>query len=343
MKDYTENHIKVGGSGPFSEYYTAQYGNAIFRKALQANTVWTVAAAARGYSIGAVDYVLKPIVLEILKAKVAVFADLFRLRRQIEQQAERLRVANDEVTSLNRLLEQRANELERVNRELETLSHSVSHDLRAPLRGISGFIHIVLRDYSGRLDETGRSHLRRIGLAAERMDAMIVALLALARIARQEIARSTVELSELTCCIGMEAAEREPERNVLVTVQPGVCARCDPTLLRVVLENLIGNAWKLMRKCAQARIEFGVTAEGGEPVCFVRDNGAGFEMTDSERMFCPFQRLHGEEEFPGMGIGLTTVQRIINRHGGRIWATGEVNHCATFCFTLGEKAVQQQA
>ena len=299
-------------------------------------------AAKRGYSLGAGDYVLKPIVPEILKAKVTVFANLFRFRRQIEQQAERLRVANDEIRTLNSHLEQQSNELAAINKELETFSYSVSHDLRAPLRGILGFIQIVLRDYSGRLDETGRSHLRRIRETVGRMDAMIVALLGLSRITQQEIVSSAVDLSELARRIGIETAASEPKRNVVVTVQPGVLASGDPTLLRVVLENLIGNAWKFTGKREQARIEFGVTVDGGERAYFVRDNGAGFEMAHSERMFDAFQRLHGQEEFPGMGIGLPTVRRIINRHGGRIWAAGEVNHGATFYFTLGEKPFQQE-
>ncbi|TAK36976.1 MAG: HAMP domain-containing protein [Chloroflexota bacterium] len=225
-------------------------------------------------------------------------------------------------------------QLEQVNHELEAFSYSVSHDLRAPLRAIDGFSHAVLEDYADKLDEEGKQYLQRMCAASKRMERLIDDLLKLSRITRAELRREEVDLSAMAQEITAELRDRQPEREVQLVVTPRLVADGDPRLLRVVLENLLSNAWKFTSKHPRARIELGVTEHEGKPAYFVRDDGAGFDMAYAEKLFGAFQRLHSAEEFPGTGIGLATVQRIINRHGGRIWAEGAVDEGATFYFTL---------
>jgi len=300
----------------------------------------------KGYLTGAVDYIIKPVVPEILRAKVSVFVDLFRMREQVQRQAEQLALANRE-------LERRAAELETVNNELEAFSYSVSHDLRAPLRSIDSFSQILLEEHAGKLDADGQDCLRRVRAATSRMGQLIDDLLRLSRVTRAEMHLETVDLSALAHSVAAELQGREPQRQVEFTIAPGVTAQGDARLLQVVLENLMGNAWKFTAKQEKARIEFGVlqerdletrrrgdaetlplTASPLLPVYFVRDNGAGFDMAYADKLFGAFQRLHSPSEFPGTGIGLATVSRIIHRHGGRVWAEGEVEKGATFYFTL---------
>jgi light-regulated signal transduction histidine kinase (bacteriophytochrome) len=223
------------------------------------------------------------------------------------------------------------------NRELEAFSYSVAHDLRAPLRGIDGFSQALLEDYSDKLDEEGQRHLRWVRDSAQRMAQLIEGLLSLARISRGDLRRERVDLSDLARVTAARLKASEPERNVEFLIAEGLTATGDSRLLGIVLENLLANAWKFTRKQARARVEIDCDERDGIPVFFVRDNGAGFDMAFASKLFGVFQRLHTSEEFEGTGIGLATVQRIIRRHHGRIWAEGSVGGGATFYFTVDEK------
>jgi signal transduction histidine kinase len=235
-------------------------------------------------------------------------------------------------------LEDANRELEATNRELEAFSYSVSHDLRAPLRSIDGFSQIILEDYAEELDEEGKDYLCRVRTASQKMGRLIDDLLGLSRVTRGALNRKRVDLSALAMEVAEELREAKPERKVEFSIQKGLEVWGDPRLLRVALVNLIGNAWKFTEKKHEARIEFGLDEElsrrGHIPVYYVRDNGAGFEMIYADKLFGAFQRLHGQDEFEGTGIGLATVQRVVHRHGGRIWAEGEEGRGATFYFTL---------
>jgi signal transduction histidine kinase len=236
-------------------------------------------------------------------------------------------------------LEDANRELEGANRELEAFSYSVSHDLRAPLRTIDGFSQILQEDYEAVLDEEGLDYLGRVRAASGHMAMLIDDLLDLSRVSRRPLRREPVDLASLATEIieGLRAAE--PERNVEFVAGGDIKAYGDVSLLKVALENLLGNAWKFTEREGEARIEFGVDRRPRSgllgPVYFVRDNGAGFDQAYSDKLFGAFQRLHGQDEFEGTGIGLATVARIIHRHGGRVWAEGEVGEGATFYFTLG--------
>jgi PAS domain S-box-containing protein len=225
-------------------------------------------------------------------------------------------------------------QLEAANRELEAFSYSVSHDLRAPLRSIDSFSAILLEDCTDQLDERARDYLNRVRAACQRMSTLIDAMLSLSKVAREEMWHQAVDLSALAESVTSELQRSEPERNVRFIVAPGLMATGDATLLRVVIENLLANAWKFTSKRPDAVVEFGITDVGGVQSYFVRDNGAGFDPAYASRLFGAFQRLHAARDFPGTGIGLPTVQRIVHRHGGRVWASGTVGHGATFYFTL---------
>jgi len=230
---------------------------------------------------------------------------------------------------------QRSLELEAANKELETFSYSVSHDLRAPLRGIDGFSQALQEDYQQQLDSTAKDYLQRICTATRRMGELIDDLLNLARVTRAEIYRERIDLSKLAGEVAQEIQSQEPARSVALNIAAGLEAEGDSRLLRVALQNLIGNEWKFTSKREKAQIEFGAQGVNGGKAYFVRDNGAGFEQSYASRLFGAFQRLHAASEFPGTGIGLATVQRIIRRHGGTVWAEGTVNQGATVYFTLG--------
>ena len=230
--------------------------------------------------------------------------------------------------------EQRTAELAATNQELEAFSYSVSHDLRAPLRGIDGFSQALMNEYSDVLDEQAQHYLQRVRIGSERMGQLIDDLLALLQVTRGEMRRENVDLSDIARTIVTGLQERDPQRQVEFVIQDGVALNGDTRLLRVALENLLGNAWKYARKKEEARIEFGLTEADGKRTCFVRDDGSGFDMAYADRLFGAFQRLHDASEFEGSGIGLATVQRIINRHGGHIWAESAVGEGATFYFTL---------
>jgi PAS domain S-box-containing protein len=227
---------------------------------------------------------------------------------------------------------------ESANRELESFSYSVAHDLRAPLRGIDGFSQALLEDCGDRLDANGREHLHRVRTAAKRMGELIDSLLAMARLARAELRSEAVDLGSIAAASVSELRNLNPGRDVEVEIGPSLQARGDPRLLRVVLDNLLGNAFKFTATRATARIEFGCTTEDGERTFFIRDNGVGFDPRYASHLFRVFQRLHHAREFPGTGIGLATVQRVILRHGGRIWARGVPDLGATFYFTLRSRS-----
>jgi light-regulated signal transduction histidine kinase (bacteriophytochrome) len=259
----------------------------------------------------------------IVTQSVRVFLEQARLRR-----------AHDE---LEIRVHQRTAELQAANRELEAFSYSVSHDLRAPLRSIDGFSKVLLEDYAGTLDEEGMSNLNRVRAAAQRMGQLIEDMLKLSRVTRGEFRTASVDLSALAREIVAGLAEHEPERRVRISITPEVIVSGDANLLRIALENLLRNAWKFTSKSEDASIEFGVTEIFGERVYFVRDNGAGFDMAYEKKLFNAFQRLHDPTDFPGTGVGLAIVQRVILRHGGRIWAKAATEAGATFFFTLGER------
>ncbi len=238
------------------------------------------------------------------------------------------------VRKLNLALRRQSTQLEAANRELESFSYSVSHDLRAPLRSIDGFSQALLEDYSDRIDAKGKEFLNKVRAATQRMAQLIDDLLNLSRTSRAEMRREETNLSEIASAIAQELRKADPARDVSFDIAPGISCHADSRLLRVVLENLLGNAWKYTKNHSRARIQFGSSETNGERVYFVRDDGAGFEMEHAGKLFGAFQRLHLASEFPGSGIGLATVQRIIHRHGGRTWAEGEVEKGATFYFTL---------
>jgi protein-histidine pros-kinase len=225
-------------------------------------------------------------------------------------------------------------ELEVANQELESFSYSVSHDLRAPLRGIDGFSRTLADEYADKLDDRGQHYLRRIRAATQRMGQLIDDLLELARLTRSEMKREVVDVSALARSLLDELRQGQPERQLECVIAPGLTVSADPTLLRVLLLNLLGNAWKFTSRQSRPVIEVGAAPQHGPSALFVRDNGAGFDMAYADKLFSPFQRLHRQQEFEGTGIGLATVQRIIHRHGGRVWAESQPDHGATFYFTL---------
>ncbi|MGD0153471.1 MAG: PAS domain S-box protein [Thermacetogeniaceae bacterium] len=248
-----------------------------------------------------------------------------------------LKQSEEQIRKLNEGLERRACELSAVNKELEAFSYSVSHDLRAPLRIIDGFCHVLTEDYHDKLDDEGREDLRIISSQCQRMGNLINDLLDLSRLSLKEMLLEDVDLSQIAESIAAELQEREPERQVSFAIATGLKVRGDRLLLQSVLENLMNNAWKFTSKHSQAKIEFGVTNINGEVAYFVRDDGAGFDMTYADKLFKPFQRLHTIKEFPGTGVGLASVQRIIQRHGGRVFTEGALDKGATFYFTLNSE------
>jgi two-component system NtrC family sensor kinase len=293
-----------------------------------------------GINAGADDYIAKSSDHEVLFARVRAqlrrkqFEDENRnIREQLLQKERDVVVAN----SARELAENRAaflEELKSKNTELEAFSYSVSHDLRAPLRSIDGFSKLLLEDHAGKLDARGQDYLLRVRESAQRMGELIDDLLLLSRVGRADIRRDRVDLSGLARSGVEELKRKDPGRQVAVCVEDQLTAEADSGLMRVAFENLLGNAWKFTAKVSKARIEVGAVQQDGGTVFFVRDNGAGFDMSYADKLFSPFQRLHTELEFPGTGIGLATVHRIIERHGGRIRAESAVDQGATFYFTI---------
>jgi len=269
--------------------------------------------------------------LFVLLSGLAVSLLLFGTTLMLVRSRVRAEKAGRDLEDANR-------ELEATNRELEAFSYSVSHDLRAPLRSIDGFSQILVEDYADEIDEEGKDYLGRVRAASQRMGRLIDDILGLSRVTRGNMNRRRLDLGALATEVVEELREARPERKVEFSAQKGLEVLGDPKLLRVALANLIGNAWKFTEKKPEARIEVGMDEElsrkGRVPVYYVRDNGAGFDQAYAGKLFGAFQRLHGADEFEGTGIGLATVQRVVHRHGGRIWAEGEAGRGATFYFTL---------
>lgn len=256
-----------------------------------------------------------------------------------------LKESEEKISGLNRELLRHVAELQESNRELDAFSYTVSHDLRAPLRAIDGFSLVLFEDYADKLDDEGRDYLQRLRAASQRMTQLIEDLLNLSRSGRIELVRSEVDLSDLARDIAENLRKTQPERDVEFVIAPGLRVSGDERLLRVALDNLLGNGWKFTARRDRGRIELGVLAAGlggeqtgqeeaGQNIYYVKDDGAGFDMAYADRLFAPFQRLHSRDEFAGTGIGLATVKRIIDRHGGRIWAESAPGQGATFYFTL---------
>jgi signal transduction histidine kinase len=296
----------------------------------------TAAGASRRSDLGTQLTVL--IVLAAVLAAANVGASLY-LRR-------RLRRASKEIRSLNENLEQQVQQrtihLERANKNLEAFAYSIAHDLRTPLRGISGFAEALVEDYGDRLDETGRDYAGRVEAGCARMSDLIDDLLRLSQVTRVKMSLQDIDLSAEVTAICDRLRARDPGRQVRVTVQEGVRATADPTLIRTALDNLLENAWKFTARRDGAAIEFATAPVGDAPICcYVRDNGAGFDPAYVSKLFQPFQRLHDTDEFPGNGIGLASVRRIIERHGGRTWAEGAVDGGATIYFTLNTEGASR--
>jgi signal transduction histidine kinase len=260
---------------------------------------------------------------------VTEFVRLKRAQQEVTQQMEA------EVFRRGQELQEANTRLRAANEDLAAFSYSVSHDLRAPLRTIDGFSQALLEDLGDKLDAQSRRHLERIRGGAQQMDQLIDGLLALSRVTRAELKVELVDVSGQAEMIAAELARQEPDRQVEVVIAPGMAAQCDVRLLTQVFQNLLGNAWKFTAKKAHARIEVGTVSHDGGAAYFVRDDGAGFDDKYADKLFGVFQRLHDPAEFSGTGIGLSIVQRIVERHGGRIWAEGKVDQGATFYFTLG--------
>lgn len=295
----------------------------------------------RGYRLGAVDYVFSPVMPEVLRAKVAVFADLYRLRRGAVRQVEQLATMNEQLRKEVAARYQAEEALTRsnadllvANRELEAFSYSVSHDLRAPLRAIDGFSRKVITHYGDQLDDEGRRLLQVVRDNAQRMGQLIDDLLAFSRMGRREMELRPVDMEAMVKGVVEELRAVEPQRVIEFALAPLPRARGDAAMLRQVWLNLLGNAVKFSRQRPVANIEIGGRAAGGELLYWVKDNGAGFDQQYADKLFGVFQRLHRQDEFEGTGVGLAITQRILHRHHGRIRGEGQPDAGATFQFTL---------
>jgi DNA-binding response OmpR family regulator len=304
-------------------------------------------AVLEGLSAGADDFVSKGSGFDVLSARIQ--AQIRRKQVEDEQRKVREQLLRSEVdaaearaakavvearAAMAEELERTNDELAQANRELEAFSYSVSHDLRAPLRTISAFTHAIIEDIGEHVDDKARDHIRRVLAATSRMSDLIDALLELSRISRTPVGRHRVDLSQLAAIVLDDLARREPARAVGLDIAPGLVVDADGRLMRILLDNLLGNAWKFTSHADPARIELGREQHRGDAVYFVRDNGAGFDMSQAARLFTPFQRLHYHNDFSGTGIGLATVRRIVERHGGKIWAEGSIGGGAKISFTV---------
>jgi signal transduction histidine kinase len=278
----------------------------------------------KGYDLGAVDFVFAPVVPAIMRAKVAVFVDLYKAQLELRRYR----------TQLEDLVQERTAALTAVNRELEAFSYSVSHDLRGPLVTFDGLSQSLVEGYGSKLDDTAKDYLARMRRASERMTSAFDGLQSLFQLTNGEIRREPVDVSALATEVADELRGENPKRQVELNIADGLVVSGDRRLVRILLGNLINNAWKFTSKERVASIEVASELVDGEVRTFVRDNGVGFDMIYGHKLFGAFQRLHSQSEFPGAGIGLATVRRIVNRHGGRAWAEGVVGEGATFYFVL---------
>jgi light-regulated signal transduction histidine kinase (bacteriophytochrome) len=265
--------------------------------------------------------------------KTAVHTSLESIRNKLQEQTnhEEISVLTQQI---ERLLTEQTERLECINRDLEAFNYSVAHDLCAPLRRICGFTRVLQEQYAGQLDLEGMDYLERIYKSSQHMNELIEALLQLSQLSYLNLKREVVDLSEIISETASDLQQSTPDRKAEFIIQPRIRTFGDSSLLEIAMKNLLRNAWKFTQMREVACIEFGAIEVAADRTCFVKDNGIGFDMANADKMFHAFQRLHPSSEFPGNGIGLTTVQRIINRHGGRIWAEGEVDRGATFYFTL---------
>lgn len=319
-----DSDARRGGLPPGHAPLHAFMGLPLFRGE-QLVGMMAVANRPDGYHEALVEH------LQPFAATCAVLIEAYRQSQQRQHAENLLRKLNLE---LEDHVSQRTSELQASIKELESFSYSVSHDLRSPLRGINGFSRLLLEDYGDRLDEQGKEYLRRICSATLRMSELIDGMIDLAQLTREPIHLAEVNLSRLADSIAKELQAAEPERKVTFDVSPDITVRGDERLLRVVLHNLLSNSWKFTARKNDAHIEFGVKQAGSSLAYYVKDDGAGFDMKYADKLFGAFQRLHGVKEFAGTGIGLATVHRIVQRHGGLVWAEGEIDKGATFFFTL---------
>jgi len=293
----------------------------------------SIDTAVAAMKAGALDYILKPFTLRTMLPVIDRALTIRSLRAENLQ----LRQAEETIRGLNANLEvrvaERTRQLTEANSELDAFSHSVSHDLRAPLRALDGFARLLSEEYAGVLDARGQDYLQRISGATAQMRNLIEDMLRLSQVTSAQLSRVDFDLSRMVRSILEDLQRQDPERAVATRVADGVTCNADPKLLRIALQNLLANAWKFTRRKTFAQIEFGPVA-GAANTYFIRDNGAGFDNEAAAEIFAPFQRLHSEEDFPGTGVGLSIVQRIIRRHGGTITAFGEVDAGATFTFSL---------
>ncbi|HVH62873.1 MAG TPA: response regulator [Candidatus Dormibacteraeota bacterium] len=278
----------------------------------------------RGYNLGAVDFIFAPVVPAILRAKATVFADLYRAQQELRRYR----------TQLESLVEQRTIALTAINRELEAFSYSVANDLRAPLASFDSVSQQLLEDYGTELDAKARESLERMRQASTRMTSAFDGLQMLFRLSSGEIKREHIDVSALATEIVGEIEAANPKQKAEVVIEPNISVAGDQRLIRILLTNLISNAFKFSQPKPTPKVAIGSEVVDGEARVFVKDNGVGFDMIDSHRLFAAFQRLHTQSEFPGAGIGLASARRIVNRHGGRIWAEGAVGEGATFYFVL---------
>jgi len=294
---------------------------------------------AKGLQLGAFDYITKPFDDDVLLARVAVALRVKFAEDLMRSQKVLLESKVVELSHAKQIIQQANIDLEIKNKELESFSYSVSHDLRAPLRSITGFSQVLLEDYESMLDDDAQGYLRRIIKGAHHMDSLISDLLRLAYTTRVEMKFESVNLSQLVNETEQRLRENSPDREIQFTVDEDVIVSADVSLMRSVIENLLDNAWKYTSRSPNSCIKFGVQVEDGRAVYFVKDNGVGFNPQYSDKLFMAFQRLHSSSDFPGTGIGLATVQRIIHRHGGQVWGEAELDKGATFYFTLPGKEV----
>lgn len=315
--------------------------SAISKKLVETNDYSLRVKAESEGEIGFLEDALNEMLDEVEKQKKALEVINTNLENEIQTRTkaeDALKESEDDIRQLNSELEQRVkdrtSQLEIANKELESFSYSVSHDLRTPLRAIDGFSQALLEDYEAQLDKDGKDYLVRVRAAAQRMGELIDDMLKLSRVTRAEMNYRSVDLSTMATQTLQQLQEDEPQREIDVFITSGLTADCDTHLIKIALTNLLHNAWKYSSKVSRARIEFGLRQHQGEPVFFIQDNGVGFDMAYADKLFGAFQRLHAVNDFPGSGIGLATVKRVISRHGGKVWAESSPNEGAVFYFTL---------